>query len=169
MGVLYQYFSASTDAEAARAISMPGGPGRPPQSEVSRRGWKLGRRTTPTLPEFDTALTGGLDPVVQMGTLEAQLTGRDYDAITAGPRSGHMVASADGGQPFVIALTDELKDALASADPDQLRSAAGPWSQTEEFFGKGDPNILPGALRELAELARRANASNRRLYCWVCV
>jgi len=169
MGVLYQYFSASTDAEAARAISMPGGPGRPPQSEVSRRGWKLGRRTTPTLPEFDTALTGGLDPVVQMGTLEAQLTGRDYDAITAGPRSGHMVASADGGQPFVIALTDELKDALASADPDQLRSAAGPWSQTEEFFGQGDPDILPGALRELAELARRANASNRRLYCWVCV
>ena len=169
MGVLYQYFSASTDAEAASAISMPGGPGRPPQSDGSRRGWKLSRRTTATLPEFDTALTGGIDSVVQMGTLEAQLTGRDYDAITAGPRSGYVVASADGGQPLVIALTDELKDALASADQDQLRSAAGPWSRTEEFFGQGDPAILTGALRELAGLARRANAGNRCLYCWVCL
>jgi hypothetical protein len=169
MGVLFQYCSASADAAAASAITLPGGPGRPSQSDTSRRGWKLGQRTTAVLPEFDTALTGGLDPVVQMGTLEAQLTGRDYDAITAGPRSGHMVASADGGQPFVIALTDELKDALASADDDQLRSAAGPWSQTEEFFGQGDPDILTDALRELAELARRANAANRRIYCWVCV
>ena len=169
MGVLYEYFSASTDAEAARAISMPGGPGRPPQSAESRRGWKPGRRSPAALHEFDTAPTAGLDAVVQMGTLEAQLTGRDYDAITAGPRSGHMVASGDGGQKFVIALTDELKDALACADQDQLRSAAGPWSQTEEFFGQGDPDILTGALRQLAELARRANATNRRLYCWVCL
>jgi len=121
----------------------------------------------PRSPKFDTALTGGLDPVAD-GTLEAQLTGRDYDAITTGPRSGHMVASADGGQPFVIALTDELKDALASADQNQLRSAAGPWSQTEEFFGQGNPAILTRSLRELADLACRANASNRRLYCWVC-
>lgn len=166
---MYQYFSASTDAEAASAISLPGGPGRPPPSAPSRRGRKLGRRATATLPDFDAALTGGFGPVVQMGTLEAELTGRDYDTITAAPRSGHMVASADGGQPFVIALTDELKDALALADDNQLRSAAGPWSQTEEFFGHGDPDILTGALHELAELARRANASNRHLYCWVCV
>ena len=168
MGVLFDYFSAATDTEAATAIRLPGGPGQPPPSEPSRRGWMPGRRVA-ALPEFDTALLYDIDPVVQMGTLEAQLTGRDYDAITTGPRSGHMVASADGGQPFVIAITDELKDALASATDDQLRSAARPWSQTEEFFGQGDPDILAGALRELAELARRANASNRRLYCWVCV
>ena len=49
------------------------------------------------------------------------------------------------------------------------RDIAGPWSQTEEFFGQGDPDILTGALGQLAELARRANATNRRLYCWVCI
>jgi hypothetical protein len=156
MGVLYRYFSASTDAEAARAISFPGGPARPPQSEVSPRDRQLRRRATAALPESGTALTGRLDPVVQMWTLEAHLTGRHYNAITAGPRPRHMVASADGGQPFVMALTDELKDAVVSADQDQLRSAAGPWSQTEEFFGQGDPDVLTG------RTARTCGASRPR-------
>jgi hypothetical protein len=44
-----------------------------------------------------------------------------------------------------------------------------PWSQTEEFFGRGDPQILAGLLHELAELARRARHRGERLYCWVCV
>ncbi len=169
VSVLFRYFSASADEDAARAINLPGGPGPPPSQQPPRRGWKPGRRTSAAVPEFDTALTGGLDPVVQMGTLEAQLTGRDYETVITGPRSGHIVASADGGQRLVIAVTDELRDALAAASDDTLRSAAGPWSQTEEFFGSGDPDILAGSLHELAELARRASTSNHRIYCWICV
>jgi len=46
---------------------------------------------------------------------------------------------------------------------------AVPWSQTEEFFGRGDPQILTGLLHELAELARRARTKDERIYCWVCV
>jgi len=169
MSVLFCYFSAASDEDAARAINLPDGPGRPTSDQPPRRGWKPGRRTTTAVPEFDSVLSGGFDPVVQMGTLEAQLTGRDYEAVTTGPRSGHIVASADGGQRLVIAVTDELRDTLAAASDDVLRSAAGPWSQTDEFFGGGDPDILVGSLHELAELARRASNTNHRIYCWVCV
>jgi hypothetical protein len=168
MSVLFQYFSASDDEEAAAAINMPGGPGRPVPAESARSGWKRRRAVPATAPVFDIALTGGFDPVVQMGTLEAELTGRDYDEITAGPRPGYTVARTDDGQRLVIALTDELTEALAGADVQQLRSAAEPWSRTDEFFGHGDPDILADALSEMAGLAR-ASAGNRRLYCWVCI
>ena len=57
MGVLYDYFAASSDEVAAAVIELPGGPGAAGRS-------------------FDTITGNGVDPVVQMGTLEALLTGR---------------------------------------------------------------------------------------------
>lgn len=69
----------------------------------------------------------------------------------------------------MVTLTDEIQAALADADGDRLSSIAIPWSQTQEFWGQGDPDTLAGLLGELAELARRARARNERLYCWVCV
>jgi hypothetical protein len=87
----------------------------------------------------------------------------------AGPRAGHTLASHDRGERLVVTLTDELQAALADADDTQLASVAVPWSQTEEFFGQGDPQILAGLLHELAELARGARTKDQRMYCWVCV
>jgi hypothetical protein len=59
VGVLFDYFAASSDEVAAGIIDLPGGP------------------ATGAGRSFDTVSGNGIDPVVQMGTLEALLTGRD--------------------------------------------------------------------------------------------
>lgn len=118
---------------------------------------------------FDTVSVKGIDPLVQLGTLEALLTGRDYEQIMAGPRAGHALANQDGSQRLVVTLTGEIHAALADADNHRLASGAIPWSRTDEFWGQGDPDILTRLLGELPELARRARSTNERLYCWVCV
>jgi hypothetical protein len=58
-----------------------------------------------------------------------------------------------------------LQAALADADGTQLRSVNVSWPQTEEFVGRGDPQILAGLLHELAELASRVRQKGERLYC----
>jgi hypothetical protein len=68
-----------------------------------------------------------------------------------------------------MALCHHYQDASAVADDSSLRRVAQPWSETEEFFGQGDPAILAERLIELAALARQGLAVGEHLYCWVCV
>jgi hypothetical protein len=110
VGVLYDYFSASSDEVAAAAINRIGGPSAP-------------SKDTPPLPAFDTFLTKVIDPFVTLGNLEARLTGRDDEEINQGPRAGKPLAVEDDGALMVVTLTDELQTALADADPEGL----GPW------------------------------------------
>jgi len=111
----------------------------------------------------------GIDPVVQMGTLENLLTGTSTDVIFSRDRSGKDVAVRDENERLVLALTDELQAALSAATAEQLDAVASPWSQTDEFWGRGEPDVLAQFLRQLSLLARNATASGARLYCWVCV
>ena len=104
-----------------------------------------------------------------MGTFEELLTGRAYDDVVQDPRSGHAVATRDGGERLVLTLTDNLVEALAQASPNRLAELAVPWSQTEEFWGEGDPRSLAAFLTSLGALAQRAGEADQRLYCWVCV
>jgi len=180
MGVSFDYFSAASDEEASLVIDRVGGPGS--QAKVTplvepKRGI-FGRVRKPKAPTsgkdteltiFDTVSGNGIDPVVQMGTLEELLTGRSFHDITFDPRSGHLVADRDGGELLVVTLTDALSTALASASDEDLEQAAVPWSETEEFWDAVDPAVLAGFLKDLAGLARRAEASGQGLYCWVCV
>jgi hypothetical protein len=111
MGVLFDYFSAASDQAAASVISLPGGPGAPPSSP-RRRGWLRGRQASAAaVVPSDSVSAKGIDPLVQLGTLEALLTGRDYEQIVAGPRAGHVLATQDGGERLVVTLTDELQAA----------------------------------------------------------
>ncbi|QLQ38057.1 hypothetical protein [Micromonospora robiginosa] len=151
MGILCDYFSAPTDEAAATAADVPGGP------------------RAASDPGFEVVELKGIEPVVQLGTLEAILTGVDYDVVTRNPRQGHAVAVRHDGEVLVISLTDELRGALADAEEGRLREVAVSWSETEEFRGLAEPAILAEALVELAGLARRATARDERLYCWVCV
>jgi hypothetical protein len=148
MGALFDYFSADSDESAASAVSLPDGPGDMP---------------------FDTVHTKGVDPLVQLGTLEALLTARDYAQIVTGPRAGRPLAAQGSGERLVVTLTDELQAALADADEALLASVAEPWARAEEFSGHGDSQLLAGLLHGLAELARRARAKNERMYCWLSV
>ncbi len=67
------------------------------------------------------------DPLVQLGTLEALLTGRDYGQIVAGQWAGTVLTERHGGQRLVVAMTDELQRPLARADDAELAAAAVPW------------------------------------------
>ncbi|GHJ14982.1 MULTISPECIES: hypothetical protein [unclassified Micromonospora] len=151
MGILCDYFSASTDETAAAVADVLGGP------------------RAASEPGFDVVELKGLEPTVQLGTLEALLTSVDYDVVTRNPRQGKAVAIHNDGEVLVISLTDELRAALAAASESRLREVAAPWSETEEFWGQAEPSILAEALIELAGLARRAATRGERLYCWVCV
>jgi len=151
MGVLYHYFAASSDELAASAIDLLRGPGA-----------SAGK-------SFDAIPGNRIDPVVQMSSLEALLTGRQHDEILHGLGADTVVASRDDGQQLVVALTGALQAALLRADEPQLAVIAIPWAQTEGLQGQADPEALASWLGELASLARRAATRRQRLYCWVCV
>ncbi|MGU3644840.1 hypothetical protein ACLBXX_07700 [Microbacterium sp. C23T] len=179
MGVMFDYFAAPNDEEAAATIDRPGGPAQPevvPQASPARR-TLFGRRRPAIVSAsdsasavvYDTVSVKGIDPVVQLGTLEGLLTGRTFDDVLADPRTGHDLAIRDGGELLVVTINDAVSAALGTADEGTLEQVAGPWSQTEEFWGRGDPTELAGFLKDLAGLARRAQASGDRLYCWICV
>lgn len=181
VGIICDYFAASTDERAASVIDLgPGaGPegGAPPAPEPPR-GWGRFRRKAeqPKEPQhgahgegFPTVDGKGIDPVVQMGTLEALLTGRTAEEVRASQRGLEPVAMRDEGERLVLPLTERLTGALAAASEEQLAEVALPWSQTEEFWGDGDPQVLSGFLSELAGLAHDAVERQQRLYCWVCV
>ena len=158
MGALFDYFAASSDEQAATAIDRPAGPEMPDD-----------RPGAPHPDPFDTVSVKGIDPVVQLGTLESLLTGRDYDEVVADPRSGEALAVRDRGERVVVTLTDALRDALANAGREQLAAVAVAWSRTEEFWGMGEPDAVTDFLIALAALAHRARHADQRLYCWVCV
>lgn len=143
MGVMYDYFAASSDDLAATAIND--GPARGP---------------------FRTVETKWLDPVVIMGKLEELLTGRPYDEIVADERCGEAVAFEGDGELLVLTVTDGLRDGLAAAT--ELGGVVAAWSQAEELRG-WDAAELGEILRELVDLAKEAAGKGERLYCRVCV
>ena len=178
VGVRYEYFAASSDAAAADVIQAgPGGvlPASPAVREAlrvrDREGLRLAMRPKVRLSDSDVLVlaTTGIDPVIQMGTLEALLTGEQYDVVAGRPRAGRVVAGRAQGQAMVVTLTDGLQAALAAAPRDQIVAAAAPWSHDEEFGGLADPETLAGFLLELADLARQASLRGERLYCWICL
>ncbi|MCU1355909.1 MAG: hypothetical protein JWM89_1327 [Acidimicrobiales bacterium] len=152
MGLITDYFMAESDEDAARTIDWIGGP------EVPADGTEA----------YPVASLPGIEPLVMLGTVDTLLTGRTFDEVLADP-SGHEVASRDGGERLVWALTEALQTALAEADESGLEAIAGPWSESEEFSGQGDPVQAAEMLIELAALVRVGRAAGRSLYCWVCV
>lgn len=67
----------------------------------------------------------------------------------------------------MVSVSDTLCELLAVAAGGDLIRAAEPWSLTEELRMIGvDAETAAGVLAALAGLARRARASDWRLYCW---
>lgn len=171
MGLLCDYFVAPTDDDAAGTVDLVGGPGAAVAAAPDPRGllYRTGRpATTATDPAFPTVPGNGVEPVVQMGTLEALLTGRTFDEVLESARRD-PVALRDGGERLVLRLNDPLADALATASDDRLAEVAGPWSRTDEFWGDADPATLASFLLDLAALARGGRERGEALYCWVSV
>ena len=143
MGLLTEYFTAPDDARAAAVVSTAG---------PSRTG----------LAAVDAY---GIEPFVQMGTLEEIITGRPYEQIAAGQPD--PVASLGGGKVLVTRLRDELVRALADLDEQRVTAVATTWAGTEEFWGATDPEALADLLRALGGLARSGDGDG--VYCWLSV
>jgi hypothetical protein len=105
-----------------------------------------------------------LDPAVVLPSLESALTGVDEDVILDNPRLADLVA--ESGELAVYTVTDELREALATATSDQLGEVAEGMVELEEL-DDADPEVILGYLEDLAELARGAVGENQKLYAWV--
>ncbi|GAB1822856.1 hypothetical protein [Herbidospora sp. RD11066] len=140
------YFSAATDDEAIAVIGRPSGVSPNDRVELKM-----------------------IDPHVMMGSLESLLTGVPYEEISARPRHARLLRLHDDESEAVVTISDEFTSALAAATDDELRAVAGPWSETEEFWGHADPAELTGILMELRDLAVRTLEGGRRLYCWMLI
>ncbi|WP_163543497.1 hypothetical protein [Occultella kanbiaonis] len=147
MSVIFDYFAAKSDREAAAVIGREGGPAS----------------------EHEVVQSPGIDPVVRLGKLEEILTGRPYGDIAQDPRIAQPVALQNEGQRVVVGLTDGIAAGLASATQASLALAAITWADTEEFWGMTAPEDLIPFLTDLSALARTARADDSRLYCWICV
>jgi hypothetical protein len=184
MGVLFDYFAAPSDESAVATIDRVAGPGVPtapaPQLVEKRQGLSRIAKTVaappdqtpgPAEPVYDTVEVKGIDPVVMISTLEAILTGVSYEEIIAGPRAGQVLDDRDGGERLIVALSDEIQEALASADQETIDRVVPEWLRTEEFgmtAGWSVPDVAR-IVGDLAGLARRAKERGDKLYCWVCV
>jgi len=172
MGLLCDYFIAPSDDAAAATIDWVGGPGRaaPKTSSLGRFRRLVGRESTSTDQGSYPSVDGsGIEPVVQLGQLEAILTGRDVDEVLESSDAGQLIAERGGGERLVVRLSAPLTGALAGAPADGVPGVAARWAQTEEFWGNADPNVLAEFLRELSGLARQARERGEALYCWVSI
>lgn len=141
MGVINTYFIASNDAAAASVVET--GP------------------DAANGPVLDA-----VDPTVQAGTLQELLTGEPYDTITGERSWARLVSEPDHDSAWVVSLPGAFTAALADASDERLAEVVGPWSETEEFWGAGDPEYLLPMLRDWRALARTARERGEALYCW---
>ncbi|MFD6135606.1 hypothetical protein [Isoptericola sp. NPDC060257] len=144
------YFAAPTDAVAATVVHQEAGP------SVLARG--SGR------PLFDTVRLPAVEPFVMLGRVAEALCARPYAEVTAHPRHGALVDGADEG-PWVVAVSDELAEALAAAAPDRLLDVARSWATASGGSLPAADRLAP-ALVALGGLADRARQVRHGLYCW---
>ena len=184
MGVIFDYFAAPSDESAVATIdrvSGPAAPNAPAPHPVAKRRSLFGRtksvapasapKVANNVPAYDTVELKGVDPIVMISTLEFVLTGVAYQEIIAGPRAGRVLDSRDGGERLVIALSDGIQEALASADRETIDRVAPVWLRTDEFAMSPGWSVaeVSNVVRDLSSLARRSKERGDKLYCWVCV
>ena len=154
MGVLYTYFVARSADVAGAVLDQPSGPGGPDGMEL----------VDGIMP---VPLTG-IDPPVMLGQLQSLLTGVSWQAIFE-RGTYEIVAATDDNAVTVMSMPAAFQRALATASQGALEAVCEPWSEIEEFGGGVDPRDLENIVSDLAELARTAESTNRRMYCWVCL
>jgi hypothetical protein len=159
MSLLCDYFAADNDTTAGTTASWPRGPSTPP---AAKRGLRRHKQAEPAQP-LPTVALPGVEPVVMLATLEERLTGASAEQALEDNADAQV---GEHRQVTVFRLRKTLVEALVTADDDELRDVAGPWSATDEFFGAADPEELGQGLVRLAALARDARTAGEHLYCW---
>jgi len=160
MALLCEYFVADSDEAAAATIGWVGGPQKPPEAKG------LFRRSR--VDPIPTVNAPGIEPVVMMSTLGNLIRGLAAYSEEI-PDDGAIVDSRDGGERLIYRLSNSVVAALAESEEAVRLGVAEPWSQTEEFFGLGDPSVLSPIIAQLVMMARQARTANKSMYCWLSV
>ncbi|MEU6513967.1 hypothetical protein [Streptomyces sp. NPDC046978] len=140
MGNIYDYYAATDDTQALALFEDDS-----------------------MVDPFGTLGLKGVDPYLILGTVEAHLTGVSEEQVEADPRFCELLNDPEQDGPWLVSLTDTLRDALAAATSERLLETATAWTHTEDGGGE-DPRLMADFLERLGELARDAGL-RRRLYC----
>ncbi|MEU1410149.1 hypothetical protein AB0D09_01305 [Streptomyces sp. NPDC049097] len=140
MGNIYDYYAATDDTQALALFEDDS-----------------------MVDPFGTLGLKGVDPYLIVGTVEAHLTGVSEEQVEADPRFCELLNDPEQDGPWLVSLTDTLRDALAAATSERLLETATAWTHTEDGGGE-DPRLMADFLERLGELARDAGL-RRRLYC----
>jgi hypothetical protein len=149
VGVLFDYFRAPDASTAAAVLERLGGP------------------RDPEAPPLDAVAGKGFEPAAMMRKLQSLLTGVPYDQLPEAEVELLAMEGEDG--PWIVQLSEELRDALADAQPSRLPAVAEQWVRTEEFWEQPPAAEVLPFLGEVTALARRARQADERLYCWICL
>lgn len=148
MGVIYGYYAAADDGDAAGAI--------------------VREDEEPFGAGYDEVEVKGIDPMVDLLPAETLITGLSAETVKSDPRRGELIAAVADGEAISLSLTDTFRDALAAFDKQLLDAVAQGWAASGDFYTPPDPSDLSDFLRELSGLAERAVGRGQRLYCWIC-
>jgi hypothetical protein len=108
VGVLFDYVRASDASTAAAVLERVGGPTTP----------------DPDAPLLDAVDGKGFEPAV-MRKLQSLLTAVPYEEL---PEAGvELLAMTGEDGPWIVRLSQELRDALADAQPSRLPAVAEQW------------------------------------------
>ena len=149
MGVLFDYFRAPDASTAAAVLERLGGPTTP----------------DPDAPVLDAVAGKGFEPEVMLRKLQSLLTGVPYEELS----EAELVAAEGEDGPWIVQLSEELRDALADAQASRLPVVVERWVRTEEFWDQATATEVLPFLDEVTALAGRARQAGERLYCWICL
>lgn len=156
MGVLFDYFRAADPAAVAKLMEATAG-------------------HSPIYPDGPVVADGvdakGIEPVVTLGQLIAMILDVEWDTALA---DGDLVWPAgesgeDDDGPWVQAVNQQARDALAGVDDARLPELAERWAGIEELSAASPEAVegLHAVATDLVALARRARAAGDQLYCWM--
>lgn len=160
MGILTEYYRAPDDATAVLAAELGPDVASPPH------------------PAYDVVPAKGLDALVSIGQLLAQVRGEAWHVRlvqSAQVHPGPDAPKPDGGPadednpwvtgPWIERLPEHVRDTLADLADAELPALAAWWATTEEL-ARWDPADLGDVLTSLVGLSRTARAAGESLYCW---
>jgi hypothetical protein len=147
VGVLFDYFRAPDASTAAAVLERFAGP------------------SDPDAPVLDAVAGKGFESEVMLRKLQSLLTGVPYQKLP----EGELLAMEGEDGPWIVQLSEELRDALADAQVSRLPAVAEQWVRTEEFWERPPATEVLPFLGEVTALARRARQAGECLYCWICL
>jgi hypothetical protein len=134
---------------------------RPMRRPLPRCLNRLGTPRDPEAPALDAVAGKGFEPEVMLRKLQSLLTGVPYEELS----EAELVAMEGEDGPWIVQLSEELRDALADAQASRLPVVVERWVRTEEFWDQATATEVLPFLDEVTALAGRARQAGERLYC----